>query len=81
MPTPYKPRLECDRDLANFPPEFTDEPVLLTPDDEYVQIYFKSNHINSIVAVGSAIFLYLRPCLSFWVISSHRLLILESNLD
>ncbi|KAK7576681.1 hypothetical protein V9T40_012967 [Parthenolecanium corni] len=34
MPTPYKPRLECDRDLANFPPEFTDEPVLLTPDDD-----------------------------------------------
>ncbi|CAG0917799.1 unnamed protein product [Notodromas monacha] len=30
---PYKPRLDNDRDLANFPPEFTDEPVQLTPDD------------------------------------------------
>ncbi|GLG94382.1 Atypical protein kinase C [Gryllus bimaculatus] len=33
VPPPYKPRLESDRDLANFPPEFTDEPVHLTPDD------------------------------------------------
>ncbi|XP_063227891.1 atypical protein kinase C isoform X5 [Bacillus rossius redtenbacheri] len=33
---PYKPRLESDRDLANFPPEFTDEPVHLTPDDTRV---------------------------------------------
>ncbi|KAK6627742.1 hypothetical protein RUM44_010221 [Polyplax serrata] len=31
---PYKPRLESERDLANFPPEFTDEPVHLTPDDQ-----------------------------------------------
>jgi len=30
---PYRPRLESERDLANFPPEFTDEPVRLTPDD------------------------------------------------
>ncbi|XP_046406846.1 atypical protein kinase C isoform X2 [Ischnura elegans] len=30
---PHRPRLESDRDLANFPPEFTDEPVHLTPDD------------------------------------------------
>ncbi|XP_014227718.1 atypical protein kinase C-like [Trichogramma pretiosum] len=30
---PYRPRFESDRDLANFPPEFTEEPVLLTPDD------------------------------------------------
>ncbi|XP_072755921.1 atypical protein kinase C isoform X1 [Anoplolepis gracilipes] len=30
---PYKPRLDSDRDLANFPPEFTDEEVRLTPDD------------------------------------------------
>ncbi|KAL1496990.1 hypothetical protein ABEB36_008026 [Hypothenemus hampei] len=30
---PYKPRLDSDRDLTNFPPEFTDEPVHLTPDD------------------------------------------------
>ena len=30
---PYRPRLESDRDLVNFPPEFTDEPVQLTPDD------------------------------------------------
>lgn len=33
IPPPYKPRLNSDRDLANFPPEFTDEPVHLTPDD------------------------------------------------
>ncbi|XP_048511087.1 atypical protein kinase C-like [Athalia rosae] len=33
---PYKPRLDSDRDLANFPPEFTDEPVHLTPDDARV---------------------------------------------
>lgn len=33
---PYKPRLDSDRDLANFPPEFTDEPVHLTPDDSRV---------------------------------------------
>ncbi|XP_066588212.1 atypical protein kinase C [Prorops nasuta] len=33
---PYKPRLDSDRDLANFPPEFTDEPVHLTPDDPSV---------------------------------------------
>lgn len=33
---PFKPRLEGERDLANFPPEFTDEPVHLTPDNESV---------------------------------------------
>merc|ERR1719385_116039 len=33
IPPPYRPRLESERDLANFPPEFTDEPVRLTPDD------------------------------------------------
>jgi len=33
IPPPYRPRLESERDLANFPPEFTDEPVHLTPDD------------------------------------------------
>ena len=27
IPPPYRPRLESERDLANFPPEFTDEPV------------------------------------------------------
>lgn len=31
---PYVPRLDSDRDLTNFPPEFTDEPVQLTPDDQ-----------------------------------------------
>ncbi|KAF7271829.1 protein kinase C iota type [Rhynchophorus ferrugineus] len=36
VPPPYKPRLDSDRDLANFPPEFTDEPVHLTPDDPRV---------------------------------------------
>ena len=35
IPPPYRPRLESERDLANFPPEFTDEPVQLTPDDQY----------------------------------------------
>merc|ERR1719237_1043915 len=33
IPPPYRPRLESERDLANFPPEFTDEPVQLTPDN------------------------------------------------
>lgn len=37
---PFKPRCDSERDikedLANFPPEFTDEPVHLTPDDERV---------------------------------------------
>jgi len=33
---PYRPRLESERDLANFPPEFTDEPVQLTPDDSSI---------------------------------------------
>ncbi|XP_042876799.1 filaggrin-like isoform X1 [Penaeus japonicus] len=33
VPPPYRPRLDSDRDLANFPPEFTDEPIQLTPDD------------------------------------------------
>jgi len=36
IPPPYRPRLESERDLANFPPEFTDEPVQLTPDDHAV---------------------------------------------
>ncbi|KAG1693509.1 Protein kinase C iota type [Nymphon striatum] len=30
---PFKPRLETDRDLENFDPQFTSEPVQLTPDD------------------------------------------------
>ncbi|XP_037951786.1 atypical protein kinase C isoform X2 [Teleopsis dalmanni] len=33
---PFKPRLDSDRDLANFPPEFTEEAVQLTPDDDHV---------------------------------------------
>ncbi|XP_055907003.1 atypical protein kinase C isoform X4 [Eupeodes corollae] len=33
---PFKPRLDSDRDLANFPPEFTEEAVQLTPDDDRV---------------------------------------------
>ncbi|XP_044737714.1 atypical protein kinase C isoform X1 [Chrysoperla carnea] len=33
---PYKPKMDSDRDLSNFPPEFTDEPVHLTPDDPRV---------------------------------------------
>lgn len=35
--------MDSDRDLSNFPPEFTDEPVHLTPDDPYV---YKINIIN-----------------------------------
>lgn len=34
VPPPHRPRLEGDRDLANFPPEFTDEPIQLTPDQQ-----------------------------------------------
>jgi hypothetical protein len=34
IPPPYRPRLESENDLTNFPPEFTDEPVELTPDDQ-----------------------------------------------
>lgn len=30
---PYKPKLVTDRDLEHFDPQFTSEPVLLTPDD------------------------------------------------
>ena len=43
IPPPYRPRLESERDLANFPPEFTDEPVQLTPDDPSIigKICFK----------------------------------------
>lgn len=33
VPPPYRPRLDSERDLANFPPEFTDEPIQLTLDD------------------------------------------------
>lgn len=33
---PFQPRLENDRDLTNFPPEFTDEPVHLTPDEDRI---------------------------------------------
>ena len=31
---PYRPNLENDRDVANFSPEFTNEPVQLTPDNQ-----------------------------------------------
>ncbi|XP_011309069.1 atypical protein kinase C isoform X2 [Fopius arisanus] len=33
---PYEPKLQSERDLENFPPEFTNEPVHLTPDDTRV---------------------------------------------
>lgn len=33
IPPPFKPRLETERDLENFDPKFTSEPVELTPDD------------------------------------------------
>lgn len=31
---PYKPKIENERDLEHFDPQFTNEPVQLTPDDE-----------------------------------------------
>lgn len=34
IPPPYRPRLESELDLDNFDPQFTLEPVQLTPDDE-----------------------------------------------
>lgn len=58
---PYRPRLECDRDLANFPPEFTDEPVHLTPDDEYVQCHLF--YFNYRIMLLSA---RLLPSQSYW---------------
>ena len=30
---PYRPKIENDRDLEHFDPSFTNEPVILTPDD------------------------------------------------
>eukprot|EP00057_Strongylocentrotus_purpuratus_P029942 XP_780275.2 PREDICTED: protein kinase C iota type isoform X4 [Strongylocentrotus purpuratus] len=30
---PYKPHLQSDRDLEHFDPQFTEEPIQLTPDD------------------------------------------------
>ena len=30
---PYKPHLQGERDLEHFDPQFTNEPVQLTPDD------------------------------------------------
>lgn len=34
---PYKPKLETDRDLEHFDPQFTSEPVQLTPDDQSIE--------------------------------------------
>ena len=33
---PYKPSVKSDRDLEHFDPQFTSEPVTLTPDDRLV---------------------------------------------
>ncbi|KAK7076312.1 hypothetical protein SK128_021809, partial [Halocaridina rubra] len=33
IPPPYKPRIDGERDLENFDPQFTAEPVQFTPDD------------------------------------------------
>ena len=30
---PYKPHVQSEMDLEHFDPQFTNEPVLLTPDD------------------------------------------------
>lgn len=34
IPPPYKPRVDGERDLENFDPQFTAEPVQFTPDDQ-----------------------------------------------
>jgi atypical protein kinase C iota type len=36
IPPPYKPQVRSDRDLEHFDPQFTNEPVQLTPDDHKV---------------------------------------------
>ena len=51
IPPPYRPRLESERDLANFPPEFTDEPVHLTPDD--AGIIGNNGNIHHIIIIFS----------------------------
>jgi len=33
VPPPFKPRIEDQYGLENFDPQFTNEPVQLTPDD------------------------------------------------
>ena len=33
IPPPYKPQVRNERDLEHFDPQFTNEPVQLTPDD------------------------------------------------
>lgn len=33
IPPPYKPRVDGERDLENFDPQFTAEPVQFTPDE------------------------------------------------
>lgn len=38
LPTPYKPIVKSDVNLEYFDPQFTSEPVQLTPDDEYVPL-------------------------------------------
>ncbi|XP_064114988.1 atypical protein kinase C-like isoform X3 [Macrobrachium nipponense] len=35
IPPPYKPRVDGERDLENFDPQFTAEPVQFTPDDHW----------------------------------------------
>ncbi len=37
---PYKPPVKSERDLEHFDPQFTNEPVQLTPDDQYVASNF-----------------------------------------
>lgn len=38
---PYKPSVKSDRDLEHFDPQFTSEPVQLTPDDQYVVYLYR----------------------------------------
>lgn len=52
---PYRPKIDSDRDLENFDPTFTNEPVQLTPDD--------SNDIAQIDQSEFEGFEYINPLL------------------
>ncbi|KAJ9575954.1 hypothetical protein L9F63_007181 [Diploptera punctata] len=54
---PYKPELQSERDITNFPPEFTEEPVLLTPDTSLIhqidQTEFEGfEYVNPLLMTG-----------------------------
>lgn len=52
---PYKPKIESDRDLEHFDPSFTNEPVILTPEDQQT--------INEIDQMEFEGFEYVNPLL------------------